>query len=277
MLAEDIWIEQLDEQLARSIQKACEPPHYNITTSESDRHLYAFVRRVTSTEKINYQGMDELLAVAALSRLIHPTSIGNRYCAKVFHFGSAASSIQALQYKGVSPDVFLSAPQRDWLSIEDAETLRRLMPWLSPRKPWHGRIHRAYWNHEYAMRSFYLDQRWILVVSGIEALINIGDQNNCRQFCDRVQQIAGEFGIDFAQHDLQHAYKLRSKVIHAESFLHGLENVVPRTQQRDLYDKLELLLRTVVRRSLLDESFGNAFRDDAAVRARWPLKTTEKR
>jgi hypothetical protein len=29
-LSDDIWIERLDEQLAKNVQKACEPPHYNI-------------------------------------------------------------------------------------------------------------------------------------------------------------------------------------------------------------------------------------------------------
>jgi len=35
----------------------------------------------------------------------------------------------------------------------------------------HDRVHRAYLKHEYAMRWFYLDVRWMFVVSGLEGLI----------------------------------------------------------------------------------------------------------
>jgi hypothetical protein len=271
MLSDDIWIERLDEQLAKHIQKACEPPHYDIDSVEQDRHLYAFVRRVSAVEKSNYEGMDELLAVVALSRLIHPTSIGDRYCAKVFHFGLKDSAICAIQYRGISPDAILSGNHRDWLSVEDAENLRRLMPWSSKDKRMHDRVHRAYWNHEYAVRSLYLDMRWILVVCGLEALVSVGEKELRKQFCDRGGQLAGVCGIDLTDADLRCAYKLRSKLVHAESFLHGLEAVLPKSQHGQLYEKLESLLRDTVRRCLLDENFGSFFRDDAAVEARWPL------
>lgn len=166
-LSDNIWIEKLDEQLAKNIQTACEPPHYKISSAGYDRHLYAFVRPVPPTEKTNYEGMSELHAVIALSRLVNPTSIGDRYCAKVFDFNRKDSPIQAIQYRG-SPGVFLSANSRDWLSVEDGETLRKLMPWSSTAKLMHKRVHRAFWNHENAMRSAYLDIRWTLVVAGLE-------------------------------------------------------------------------------------------------------------
>ena len=270
-LSDDIWIERLDEQLAKHIQKACEPPHYKIESVEQDRHLYAFVRRVSAVEKSNYEGMEELFTVSALSRLIHPTRIGNRYCAKVFHFGLKDSAIQAIQYGGISPDAVIGNNCRDWLSLEDAEDLRRLMPWLSKDKHMHDRVHRAYWNHEYAMRSFYLDARWILVVSGLEALISTGKKDLSRQFRDRVRQLAVKFDIHLTDDDLCRAYKLRSKLVHAESVLLGLDNILPTGQHNALYQKLEVLLRRTIRRCLLDENFGSFFQNDAAVEAHWPL------
>jgi hypothetical protein len=265
-LNEDIWIERLDQKLATQVQRACEPPNYNIDGYEKDRHLYALVRRVPEIETSRNEGMDELFAVSALSRLIHPTSIGHRYCAKVFWFGRTDSPIQAVQYRGISPDVFLSSGHRDWLSLEDAEKLRSLMPWVAKNKRMHRRIHRAYWNHEYAMRSYYLDMRWILVVSGLEALITIDEHGLAKQFRDGVQQLAREFQIDFTETNLSHAWKLRSKLVHAEGFLHGLETILPNSQQTELYQRLEDLLRLTLRRSLLDEAFGNLFRDNDTLR-----------
>ena len=269
-LSEEIWIERLDGQLAKHIQKACEPPHYNISHVEQDRHLYAFVRRVPEIEKTSHEGRAELFATVALSRLIRPTSTGERYCTKVFHFGLPDSAIQAIQPRGMSVDVVLGRNPTDWLSVEDGEQLRKLMPWLSKDKPMQSRVHRAYWYHEYAMRSYYLDARWTLVVSGLEALINVDEDHVTRQFCGRGRQLADEFQVDLTDQELRHAYRLRSKLVHAETFLYGLETVPANSEHSNLYEKLELLLRATIRRCLLDEGFGNFFRDDAAVKARWP-------
>lgn len=209
-LTDNIWIERLDEQLAIKILRACDPPNYSITKDEWDRHLYAFVRRVPEVEASKYEGMAQLAAAIVLSRLIHPTSIGDRYSVFVYYSGREDSPIQAIQYTGISADVFLGDKRRDWLSSENAEQLRGLMLWLSPDKRMHSRVHRAYWNHEYAMRSWYLDARWILVVSGLEALITVEENNLSWQFRDRVRQLAGEFNVNLTDDDLRRAYRLRS-------------------------------------------------------------------
>lgn len=128
-LSDEIWIERLDEQLAKHIQKACEPANYRIDSFTTDEHLYAFLRYVSDAEKSKYEGMEELHTVIALSRLIHPTSVGDHYSALVLEFGVEDSAIKAIQSRGISPDVFVSSKERDWLSAEDGENLRKLMPW----------------------------------------------------------------------------------------------------------------------------------------------------
>jgi len=271
-LSDEIWIERLDSPLATQIQKACEPPHFNVSTVEHDRHLYGFLRYVPQNESRRFEGMNAVLGAIALSRLIHPTSTGDRYCANIFQFGLENSVIQAIQYRGTSPDISLSGKQRDWLSIDDGETLRKLMPWLAKDKMMHKRVHRAYWNHEYAMRSYYLDARWIFVVSAFEGLLTVGDKDMSRQFRERVAQLAAEFKVSLSEDDLRKAYKLRSKLVHAEKFLVGLDYVSPEVERDDLYEQLESLLRITVRRCLLDETFGDFFSSDIAIEARWPLK-----
>jgi hypothetical protein len=188
-------------------------------------------------ETRKYEGLETLHAVLALSRLIRPTSIGDRYCAHVFHYGLPDSSICAIQYRGISPDVFLSRKQRDWLSVEDAETLRGVMPWLSKEKPMHYRVHRAYWYHEYVMRSSVLDIRFPLVATGLEALINTSEKNSGGQFCARVPQLAAVCGVDFPEKEAAKAWKLRSKLAHAEAFLFGLDTVLPESEHQELYEK----------------------------------------
>lgn len=271
MLTENIWVERLDEELAKNVQKACEPANHNISAVQQDRHLYAYVRRITQTEKWNYEAMEAILQIAALSRLIHPTSIGYRYCAKIFNFGTNDPLVQAIQYRGVSPDVFLGDGRRDWLSMQDGEELLRLAPWFST-KPLADRIHRAYWNHEYALHSYYLDARWVLVVSGLEALTNVDERNIGLQFRSRVRKLAMEMKVDLSEDELTNAWRLRSKLAHAKSFLVGLGAVLPHSEHKPLYDKLEELLRTAVKRCLLDEEFASRFQDDAAVLKNWPIR-----
>lgn len=273
-LRDDLWIERLDEAVAKNIQTACEPPHFKIKTERYDRHLYAFVRRVPVGEKKKHDGLNDVFAVIALSRLIHPTSTGDRYCANVFHFGYPDSAIHAIQPAGISPDIALAKQQRDWLSLDDGKKLKKLMAWVSVNKTMHKRVHRAYWYHEYALRSYYLDMRWILVVSGLEALVNVfrkGKLNNRIQFCGRVRQLANECSVPLSRGELEDAWKVRSKLTHSEGFLYDLGAIIPANQHDVIYEKLELVLRMTVRRCLLDEPFGDRFRSDTAVESFWPI------
>jgi len=276
-LSNDIWIERLDEQFAKNIQKACEPPHHNIDDARFDRHLYAFVRRVPGVEKSKYEGMTDLHATIALSRLVNPTSTGDRYCAQVFRDGDNNSPIFAIRYVGVSPDVILGRKNRDWLSEDDGRMLLKLMPWISTSKQMHGKVHRAYWNHENAMRSYYLDIRWTLIISAFESLLNTKDNDVTWQFRDRVRQLGAEFNLPFTDEELRIAYKLRSKLVHGESFLSGMTNTLPENEHTPLYERLESLLRETVERCLLDQTFGDLFRNNASVNKRWRLNPNPQR
>jgi hypothetical protein len=268
-LTGDTWIETLESEFAVNIQRACEPPNFNINNLIHDRHLYAFIRSVPENEVPRYKGVNDLITITALSRLIHPTSVGNRYCVNAFKVSGADFVIQALSFHGTAPDVFVGDGSRDWLSPNDGMELRKLMPWVSTSKVMHPRVHRAYWSHELAMRTYYLDVRWMFVVSGLEALLNVDERGVRRQFVGRGEQLAIELGVHLSEDELHKAYTLRSKLVHAESFLVGLDTVLSQSEHKPLYDKLELLLRSTVKRCLLDEAFGDHFSSDAAVEAQW--------
>jgi hypothetical protein len=270
-LRDDVWIERLDESTAKNIQQACEPAHYKINKEIWDRHLYAFVMQVPHLQKMRYDGLDILHSVVSLSRLVNPTRTGDRYCAQVMHFGSKDSAVYAIEYVGASADVTLGPDSRDWLSRENGETLLKLMPWASKDKVMLPRIHRAYWNHEYTMRSHYIDIRWMFAVEGLDALINTGGDNNAHQFRIRVKKIADFLNIPVTQSQLQIAYEIRSKLVHTEKFLYGLDQILPPTEHDPIYEKLELILRKTVRTALLDDSFGISFKDDTSVSAKWKL------
>lgn len=268
-LTDDIWIEKLDKEFATKIQGACEPAHYKFDRDINDRHLYAFVGNIPQNETARKEGLLDLITAIALSRFIQPTSTGERYCAKIHPHWGPDPPIQGLLLTGSCPDVFLGDNSRDWLSPDDGIELRKLMPWVSAEKKMHGRVFRAYWNHDQATRTYYLDTRWNLVVSGLEALITVEKRNVGRQFVNRVRKLAIECGIDLSEAELHDAYSVRSGLAHAQSFLYGLGTTLPQDKHRPLYDKLEALLRRLVKKSLLDEGFGQHFADDAAVKTRW--------
>src|SRR5208282_2503771 len=190
----------------------------------------------------------------ALSRLIRPTTTGNRYCAKIYPQFATDPPIQALLISGANPDVTISDGSQDWLSPEDGLELRQLMPWVSPNKQMPKRVHRALWNHEDAMRTYFLDFRFPIVVAGLEALTTVEKGRGItKRFVRRVGQLATEFGVNLSKREIEQAYDLRSEVAHGRSFLYDLHGVLPQSDHRSLYDKLESLLRTVVKNCVLDE------------------------
>ena len=271
-LREDIWIERLDESTSTNIQRACEPPHYDLDKVIRDRQLYAFVMQIPSPQRTRYDGLQILRSVISLSRLVKPTSTGDRYCAQVMHFGLRDSQVLSIEFRGVSLDVTLGPNSRDWLTRRDGEELRRLMPWASEDKKMHERVHRAYWNHEYAMRSNTVDIRWMFVVEGLDALINTGRAKCEYQFRIRVKKLADYlriFSTPITPEELTKAYKIRSKLVHTEKFLYGLDEILPCIEHNALYEKLEAVLRITVRTALLDETFGNSFETEASVASRW--------
>jgi hypothetical protein len=208
-LTPDIWIERLDAELAKLIIHACDPPHHGINTIERDYHLYAWVRRVPSNESKSFEGLHPLLAAIALSRLIRPTSTGFRYCAWVSELSADARQVRAIPFRGVSLDVLLGPGTRDWLTEADGAEVQKLMVWLG--KDMRERVHRAYWNHEYALRLYELDMRWPLIICGFEALMNTSSREVTWQFVDRVSRLALQFNVALTEGDLNNAYDVRSR------------------------------------------------------------------
>jgi hypothetical protein len=125
--------------------------------------------------------------------------------------------------------------------------------------------------------SYYLDVRWTLIVSGFEALMNTSENGVARQFSERVRQLDDIFKVGISDRDLKIAYKLRSKIVHAEEFLAGLQKILPQTKHSDLYLRLESLLRKTIERSLLDKTFGDSFSSAADVNKHWPLNALQQR
>jgi len=279
-LSSDIWIERFDKEFAINVQRACEPANHGQYNDVWDRHLYALVRREPEAERqqrrlpgtvVRDEGIIPLFTVMALSRLVRPTTIGNRYCAKIYPTPVTDPTIQALTISGANPDVTIADVSRDWLTPDDGPELRRLMPWVSSSKRMHPRVHRALWNHEDAMRTYFIDFRLPVVVAGLESLTTVEKGRGLTErFVRRVAKLAADFAIQLSETEIRQAYQLRSEVTHGRSFLYDLAGVLPQSGHRPLYDKLESLLRVTVRTCLLDETFGLRFANDQTVLKNYP-------
>lgn len=145
--------------------------------------------------------------------------------------------------------------------------LCELVPLMSQALP--PRVHNALWHHEYAVRTYYLDYRWTLVCTGLEALVHTDRGRSTTQFKRRVPQLASELGISISEADADEAYDSRSRLAHGDSFLVTGASQRPSTSQLQLYDRLEDTLRKALLRSMRDKSFGDIFRDDNRIRKYW--------
>ena len=174
------------------------------------------------------------------------------------------------QMSGISKQAFLSSSRvRDWLTEEDANALREVVPIVRQQLP--RRVHNALWHHEYACRTFYLDYRWTLVCTGLEALVHTDTFRSTHQFVGRVPQLALELCLSISESEAREAYDLRSQLAYGVSFLATATTPAPSPSQLQLYDRLEDTLRKAVLRGMRDKSFGDLFRDEGQIRKRWPI------
>jgi len=271
-LSDQIWLGRLDREIAKLVMDTCEAKAFGIVPpARQFAELYSFVRDLPPNSDIyRWDEGSQLTSTVAISRLLHPTSTGLAYAARVAYGAEGLKWVYPAQVHGISVDVFLSRNRtRDWLTEREARVLSELVPRFPFALP--PRIHRALWHHEYAARTYYLDYRWTLVCTGLEALVHTDKNGSTRQFTRRVSQLASEFGLSLPETDAREAYDLRSQLAHGVSFLSTDTSNAPSPFQIQLYDRLEDTLRKAVLRAMRCETFANIFRTDDEIRRRWPI------
>jgi hypothetical protein len=272
-LSAEIWIGPLDAEVAKSVLDACDKRTFGpVPHVRMSHQLYAFVRESTDfNNSCAWDNDHRLEATVAVSRLVHPTSAGLVYAARLgFSESGVLSEIFPAVVRGISAEVFLSPErERNWLVDADAEVLRELVPLLPlPLAP---RIHNAFWHHEYAAKTYYLDHKWTLVCTGLEALVHTDRKRSTRQFVRRVPAIASELGLNLREAEAEEAYDMRSQLAHGASFIATGSSQGPSASQVQLYDRVEDVLRHAILKGMRSSPFGDIFRDDDAIRKRWPI------
>ena len=264
-----LWIGRISGRVANAVMDLCD--EICVGTMSPVRQyaqLYAFVREVRSEESLVHWDRDnQLKECVALSRLIHPTSTGFKYAARVrLDSDGQPSQLCRAVISGINAEAHVSpSERRDWLTAADAKELVQLMASARiVRLP--RRVSNALWYHEFAFRTWFADVRWTLICTALEALLNTSDSKNKRQFVVRSTLLASELGMQFSEEDAAVAYQVRSKLAHGEQFLYGL----PQAELR-IYDQMESILRACILRAFRDSQFAAIFATSAGVDARWPI------
>jgi len=263
------WVGKIAPDLGKAVMNLADSTCIGtMTPVRQFSHLYGFVRELGDEAPFATWDEDHSLKnCVALSRLIHPTSTGYRYAARVRTDGDGKpTQLCRAEISGINIDAHVSPSHpRDWLSQDDGRELSLLIPvWRFIVLP--ARVSNALWYHEYVFRTWFADVRWTLVCAALEALLNTDEFGNKRQFVARSGALATELGLEFSNADAITAWGVRSKLAHGEAFLHSL----PQGELR-IYDQMEAILRGCIARSIRDAGFAAIFTDAASVRARWPV------
>jgi len=271
-LTEGVSIAPVFRSVGDYVIDLCSPHNLKPAPVRQFRPLYAFIRSDDAEETAYTWDPSERLQMAiTLSRLAHPTSMGYEYSARLFIEGDPPDVVQAMvgpinsfgALTYVTPD---PAFGRNWLTKTDAKLTRRLMEqFYASEGTRPRRLTRAIWFHEYTARTYHLDLRWVVVVQGLEALINVSDRRSRQQFRTRSVALASECGVPWSDADAVVAYGLRSRLAHGQNVEDATDHDIA------VYMRMETLLRVAVRTALLDAQFRQVFSEDDLIRARWPL------
>lgn len=268
-LGNDLWIGKIDAEAAKIVLDLGEPSYHGTPKPVIQyAQLYSFVREKDGfADPYQWDEDSRLQVCVAISRLVLPTTVSLRYVGRIrYNSDSSIADISPANIKGVGIDTFpASPPQRDWLTEADAVRLRDLLQKLhSSLLP--DRASRALWYHEYAVRTYYVEIRWILVATGLEALVHVEQYGSTRQFKCRVSQLATELGVPgLGISEAEKAYVHRSRLAHGQQ-LGQLSN-----PDRQLYESMETTLRLAIVRAIEDDEFASVLKDSEKIKKRWPI------
>ena len=134
--------------------------------------------------------------------------------------------------------------------------------------PLNSRVKRAMFFYEHAFREFYIDVRWLLISSAMEALINTSGDHITKQFVKRSMCLANFVGgITYTTKDAEKIYNYRSKISHGQmKRIDGLDE-----KEKDAYAKIEELIRRCLKKSILDPTFASIFNTEESINKKLPI------
>jgi len=271
----DIWIARLDQSLCQALLDACAPAGENFKPRWSSRCSYAFYREnAPAGDKYSFDADNALYACIALSRIVHPTAVGFERAARVLQWPNGDRQIVPAVQRYLNPYANVLDPGENWLLPEDLPVLRDLLDaFHAGQLP--PRLASALWHHEAVARHYFIDLRWPILTTCLEALVKIKDEKlpsgrfagSTKVFVDRLLVLASlDASLAVTEEELRDMYEQRSLLTH------GLAFVDLSPALKSLYRSQERLVRGIIRKALLDATFRDIFASDANVAAHLPLR-----
>jgi hypothetical protein len=127
-MGQGLWMGRLDADLAKSLMDTCETRVLGVPAPVRQyAQMYAYVRELHPGTEIHRWDDDHRLSrLVAMSRLVHPTTVGFRYAGRVRQNDDGLAIVPA-QVLGISPDVYLSPTHtRDWLTVPEAHLVGQI-------------------------------------------------------------------------------------------------------------------------------------------------------
>jgi hypothetical protein len=277
-IAEDVWLANFDIDFANGIMDACEPRGENFEPRRQYGAPYGLVRVSVPDvpgHTLHFDHDSRLLTCVALSRLVHPTSIGFAYSARIIERNDGSRQVVPHTPHDLNARAFVIDPDQDWLVPADVPEIRQLLQaYVGSARP--QRVSSALWHFEIAARTYYFDIRWPLHVTGLEALVHVAgerDPKNQRRYAGSTQVFVNRLlaigrskpNLAVAEDVLRDIYDRRSTLAHGQSF--GQLD----SSTKQLIRTTEQLLRGVLKECLLDAQFASTFANDGAVQSTYPL------
>ncbi len=262
-LADDISITQLSKGVAEQVMDCLQARLFGLPKpTRLSPQLYTFVRTNNVDANIwDWKPDQKLEQCVALSRLVHPTSIPLSLHAKI-KTDSDGKLLELIPLETEPRGAWIADRDRDWLTEEDTKNLKDLVSHLPLSVP--TRVSRALWYFEMAARNYFADVRWTLISTGLEALIHTEKGRSTHQFKTRTAKLAASLGMTaFTVDTALNFYDLRSQLSHGQ----GLGTLS--SKELELYRLAEDVLREILLRSIMDNSFALKFADNAAIISNW--------
>jgi hypothetical protein len=270
-ITDDVQLTPVRTEIVKLVSDACSAPGYNRLPALVDLRVfpYAFLRLSPPRDELFAWDPDERLQTCiALSRLVRPTSISFGYAARLIGDPSDPDfHVIPGPVTGFGGEAWVTDPKRNWLSPTDAGELRELMRSFAANPlPAGSRLVGALWYHEYAARTRLIDVRFPLIATALESLISTTPPGATRSFVHRLPQLAIRLGLQpLTRRDASRIWSRRSSLVHGAK--HGGLN----EEDFRLYGRMEEILRTAVRRAIVDAHFRGIFDSPASLGAHLPV------
>ena len=272
-LGDELWVGSLGHKTVLAIFDACTPKGLNLNPPAEYGYRYLFVREssVAGVPSLSWDEDRKLRDCILLSRLIQPTTISTRFSARLSYRNGVDSELPLMivpgDTQGMSAFAWVNGPYwRNYLTNEDGLALARLISRYK-YEDLPMRVRRALRYFELSCLTYYPDARLTQIVVGLESLINTHDKDVKRKFKKRIAKLSTEFGKLIPDDIAGRAYSYRSSLVHGQSL--DWDNIS--SDFKNIYAALELLLRQVLKKCILETAFRSRFESNVSIDTAYPV------